>query len=66
MAGFEGEHESLAADGWRAVEWFKSGFLKGGMGNTSKTGTHQQKRERLWLSPHCLDPATIAQGSLFG
>ena len=60
LAGYEGEHDSLAADGWRAVEWFKRGFLTGGMGNTRKAGTHQQHRERLWLSPHCLDPAAEA------
>jgi hypothetical protein len=51
LAGFAGEgHEDL---GWREVEWFAKGFLRGGMGNTGKNG-HQQKRERLWLSPHCL------------
>lgn len=52
LAGYNTEHEELEAIGWRCVEWFKSGFLKGGMGNTS--GKSQQKRERLWLSPHCL------------
>lgn len=25
--------------------------------NVGGTGAHQQKRERLWASPHCLDPA---------
>jgi len=54
LAGFDTEHAELEAIGWRCVEWFKAGFLSGGMGNTSKTGKHQQKRERLWLSPHCL------------
>jgi len=66
LAGYEGEgHEALAAAGWRSVEWFKAGFLRGGMGNTSKTGTHQQKRERLWMSPHCIGAAPDAQGDLF-
>ena len=59
LAGFDGEHENLAAAGWRAVEWYRSGFLCGGMANT---GGHdedgntasQQGRERLWLSPGCL------------
>jgi hypothetical protein len=50
LAGFAGEgHEDL---GWREVEWFAKGFLRGGMGNTGDGG--QQHRERLWLSPHCL------------
>jgi hypothetical protein len=46
------------------VEWFKSGFLKGGMSNGSKRG-HQQGRERLWLSPHCLGPVKAPQSNLF-
>jgi hypothetical protein len=53
LAGFAGEHEELAAHGWRAVEWYRKGFLKGGMSNTGK-GDGQQQLERLWLSPHCL------------
>jgi DNA adenine methylase len=55
FAGFEGEHGAKFADaGWREVEWFKAGPLRGGMGHLKKEGTHQQHRERLWLSPHCL------------
>jgi hypothetical protein len=65
LAGYEGEHESLAADGWRAVEWYRAGFLRGGMGHTGKSTTHQQHRERLWLSPHCLGVSGVPQGSLF-
>lgn len=55
LAGFSGEgHETLATEhGWREVEWYAGGFLRGGMANQGKNGT-QQKRERLWLSPHCL------------
>lgn len=58
LAGFVGEgHEKLESNGWRVIEWFKAGFLKGGMGNTGEKDedgeTHQQARERLWLSPHC-------------
>jgi len=52
LAGFEGEHNVLEEHGWRVVEWFRSGFLKGGMGNLGSGG--QQARERLWLSPGCL------------
>lgn len=54
LAGFEGEHGTELEDaGWRAVEWFKAGFLQGGYAQQSKGGT-QQHRERLWLSPYCL------------
>lgn len=65
LAGFEGEHDALEAHGWRVVEWYRSGFLKGGMGNVGGGG-HQQKRERLWLSPHCLGAEEPIQASLWG
>ena len=63
LAGFDTEHADLEARGWRVVEWFKPGFLKGGMAQQNEDG-HSQHRERLWLSPHCLG-ARQAQGSLF-
>lgn len=72
LAGFDGEHNALEAEGWRSIEWFKDGFLRGGMGNTAKQDgdehgtTHQQGRERLWLSPHCLGAVVPAQVGLFG
>jgi DNA adenine methylase len=71
LAGFDGEHNSLEADGWRAVEWFRAGFLRGGMGNVASgddddEASHQQHRERLWLSPHCLGAVKVAQVGLFG
>ena len=55
-AGFDEEGEELEAAGWTVQEWFTKGHLRGGMGNLAATngGTHQQHRERLWLSPHCL------------
>lgn len=74
LAGFDGEHNALEEHGWTAQEWFRTGFLKGGMGNTSRTQVdgeegdlHQQGRERLWLSPHCLrEEGEAVQRSLFG
>ena len=67
LAGYDTEHAALEARGWRAVEWFRGGFLKGGMGNLSKGNGHQQHRERLWLSPHCLGAEKEApQMALFG
>jgi site-specific DNA-adenine methylase len=64
LAGFEGEHDELERLGWRAVEWYRGGFLKGGMGNQA----NQQARERLWLSPACLSAKAERddQMSLFG
>jgi hypothetical protein len=53
FAGYEGEHgDAFERAGWREVAWFKDGFLKGGMAKIG--GSHQQHRERLWFSPHCL------------
>ena len=57
LAGYDAEHGDLARAGWREVEWFRKGFLKGGMAQQSDKG-HQQGRERLWLSPHCLQSQT--------
>jgi hypothetical protein len=58
LAGFAGEHDDLAQHGWRSHEWFADGWLTGGMGS-------QQHRERLWSSPHCLDPERIGALPLF-
>ena len=58
LAGFAGEHVMPAS--WREVEWFRAGFLRGGMANLGAAREdrdgerHQQGRERLWCSPHCL------------
>jgi len=69
LAGFDEEHTELEAHGWRVVEWYKAGFLKGGMSNTGKEKGNNQHRERLWFSPHCLQlqtkPAQPQQQSLF-
>lgn len=74
LAGFDGEHDELhERHGWRCIEWYRAGFLKGGMANQGKddgeaTGTAQHK-ERLWLSPGCLvteKEKPSAQVSMFG
>jgi hypothetical protein len=72
LAGFDTEHAELEAHGWTVHEWFAAGHLQGGMGNVRKDkskGGHQQKRERLWASPHCLPVGEAAKPrtrSLFG
>jgi hypothetical protein len=63
LAGFAGEHDALEGQGWTAVEWYREGFLRGGMANIGTEG-RQQHRERLWLSPHCLRPAATGQMGL--
>lgn len=59
LAGYDGEHNSLETMGWRAVAW----KAKGGYGSQGDgDGRANAKRERLWLSPHCIDQ----QRDLFG
>jgi hypothetical protein len=49
LCGYEGEHEM--PETWRCVAW-KAG---GGYGNQRNGGGNENaRRERLWLSPHCL------------
>jgi hypothetical protein len=55
----------LVEAGWTEHEWFVQGHLSGGYGNIAKgrgTGNHQQRRERLWSSPHCLVPVGEHEG----
>ena len=51
LCGFEGEHNVLEDHGWRKIEWYKKGFLSGGSLQGKDMNT-----DRLWVSPHCLDP----------
>ena len=68
LAGYDGEHDHQLQDlGWTAHEWYTAGFLQGGYSNGTEAGT-QQHRERLWASPHCLNPneqPAHIQGDLF-
>jgi len=57
LCGYEGEHAMPST--WRTVPW----KTKGGYASAS-SGNVNQKRERLWLSPACLD--ATRQPSLFG
>jgi hypothetical protein len=53
LAGYEGEgHEELEAAGWSVVAW----KAVGGYGNRTDRGKANAGRERLWFSPHCIDP----------
>ena len=59
LAGYEGEHNMLEAQGWRVHAWKAAGGYGGGRG---KQGEENATKERLWFSPHCLDHQ--AQGKL--
>ena len=63
LAGYEGEHEMPAS--WRVHAY----SVGGGMAGTAKTQTKaiaNKHRERLWMSPHCIDEREQAKNSLFG
>ena len=53
LCGYEGEHELPAS--WRCVAWKAHGGYAKDPANS--------RRERIWLSPHCLD--AVPQKSLF-
>lgn len=55
LAGYDGEHV-MPAD-WRVIEWEAAGGY-GLQGGSESAGKANSKRERLWLSPHCLSPET--------
>lgn len=53
----EGEgYEVLADLGWTSIEWKSSGY-----GNRSVDGAENNARERVWFSPHCIDPSINRQ-----
>ena len=52
LAGYEGEHNALEQSGWRVKAW----KARGGYGSQGNgRGRDNADKERLWLSPHCLE-----------
>ena len=61
LAGYDGEHNALEANGWRAVRW----KARGGYGSQGEArGRENCARETLWLSPHCVMPDQMVQEAL--
>ena len=53
VAGYEGDHDALTDAGWRVQAW----KTLGGYGSQGDgAGRSNKHRERLWFSPHCIDP----------
>lgn len=50
LCGYEGEHQM--PDSWSVVAW----KAHGGYSRTER-GVENRSKERLWFSPHCLNPA---------
>jgi len=51
LAGYEGEHDMP----WRSVAW----KARRAMGRADSPDNGNRHKERLWLSPHCLDPLPL-------
>jgi DNA adenine methylase len=53
LCGYEGEGaDELVGAGWSEIAWQSNG----GYGNCRKSGKNENnKRERIWFSPHCLN-----------
>lgn len=50
LCGYEGEHEM--PEDWTVVAW----KTNGGYSNQSDNGNENGSKERIWFSPHCLQP----------
>ena len=59
LCGYDNEHDQLLAHGWRVIEG------KSGGGSGYSTRRDNGRRERLWLSPGCLDQGqdTLFEGA---
>jgi len=57
LAGYEEEHAAHMPDTWRMVEWKAVGGYANA--NKNKDKENNKHKERLWLSPHCLNNNTI-------
>jgi len=60
VSGYGDEHDALLALGWTKHEWYKPGFLTGGMGNVGGATNSQANQDRLWATPNCL-PIGVAE-----
>lgn len=49
-------YAGLVAEGWTEIPW----ATQGGYGNRGGRGRDNGARERIYFSPHCLDPARVA------
>jgi hypothetical protein len=52
LCGYAGEHDVLEGLGWDVIAWkAHGGYARGG------SSLLNGERERIWFSPHCLQPA---------
>ena len=51
LCGYEGDYEGL--EGWSCVAW----KAPGGYSSQNGSGNDNPHKERIWFSPHCLQPS---------
>ncbi|MEK7556895.1 MAG: DNA adenine methylase [Patescibacteria group bacterium] len=58
LCGYESEHKMPSS--WKCLEWkASSGYAQVGK-NKNLNGKANRHRERIWFSPHCLEPAPLS------
>jgi DNA adenine methylase len=61
LCGYDGQHEM--PDTWQVAEWKAAGgYSSTASGDTQ--GKANRHRERVWISPHCINAITERQGQL--
>jgi len=55
LCGYEGEHDELEQHGWDVVAW----KARGGYARQGRRGEINARRERIWYSPHCINPHSL-------
>lgn len=56
LCGYGDEHDGLLEHGWRVESWQANGcWPTRSSGDHVTRGMENRKKERLWISPHCMD-----------
>ena len=55
LAGYEAEHSAKMPQDWRVIAW-KANRAYGSSTNKDSDNNSNRGNERLWLSPHCMNP----------
>lgn len=55
LAGYEDEHALKMPDDWRVIAW-KANRCYGNSTNKDSDNNSNRGNERIWMSPHCLNP----------
>ena len=62
LCGYEDEHSEAMPDDWECIAW----KARGGYSSQNGDGNDNPHKERIWFSPHCVQPVQIEQMTLEG